>query len=192
MRVCGAGSPVSTRCSHFNRTQGCSALAFSAHTALVQGSCLCPGCSGGDPMGPAQAQSCRPATAPWRRLTPPKGSCRCQWPHSCRQRIGASPHTPWRCWGQGVVQHVVQRLLHHDQGLWESNLYPEALLHPRMSHFPDAPLPRLELREPTWHSAAGRGCWSRWKTRAARLWSHTWGCGGTRDEEELEGHRAAV
>ena len=48
MRVCGAGPPVSTRCSHFNHTQGCSALAFSAPTALVQGSCLCPGCSGGD------------------------------------------------------------------------------------------------------------------------------------------------
>lgn len=73
-----------------------------------------------------------------------------------------------------------------------SNLYPEALLHPRTSHFPDAPLPRLQLRESTWHSAAGRGCWSRWTTQAARLWSHSWGYGGTRDEEELQGHRAAV
>lgn len=32
---------------------------------------------------------------PWHRLTPPKGSCRCRWPRSCRQRSGASPRTLW-------------------------------------------------------------------------------------------------
>lgn len=29
-------------------------------------------------VGPAQAQSCWPEAAPWRHLTLPKGSCRCQ------------------------------------------------------------------------------------------------------------------
>lgn len=34
--------------------------------------------------------------------------------------------------------------------------------------------PGMNLGELTWHSAGGRVCWSRWRTRAGHLWSHSW------------------
>lgn len=69
-----------------------SAQVRSMQTPLVQGMCLHPGCR---LVGPVQAQSCWLEAAPWCRLTPPKGSCRCQWPRSCMLHSGASPRTPW-------------------------------------------------------------------------------------------------
>lgn len=134
-----------------------------------------------------------PGPARWRRLTPPRGSCLCRWPRSCRPRSGASPHTPWHCGGQGAGQRQAWRPLHRAQGLWGSRLRPsgpEGLPRPRMPALPR--LPRREARKPTWRSAAGRGCWSRWKTRAARPWSRSCGRRGTTDQEAWPRHRAGA
>lgn len=65
-----------------------------------------------------------------------------------------------------------------------------SFLHPQMP--PSPGVPSLQPRKPTWHSAVGRGCWSRWKTQAARLWSHSWERRGITDQEELFRHRAGV
>lgn len=83
-----------------------SAQVRSMQTPLVQGTCLHPGRR---LVGPVQARSCWPEAAPWCRLTPPKGSCQCQWPRSCTPHSGASPRTPWH-WHNVVGRGCLNKL----------------------------------------------------------------------------------
>lgn len=138
-------------------------------------------------LGLGRMGLCWPTAAPWRRLTPPKGSCRCRWPHSCMPHSGASPRTPWRCGGWGVGWGVRQ------QGVGQCARCGGPSITTRgdeaticaLQHFihPPMPPPHLFLK-PTWHSEAGRGCWSRWKTQGVHLWSRSWRHGGATDQEE--------